>query len=132
MLHSPCVPRRKLASPNNKVIRLTFSAPLIEIMEKECRILDMELGAFLRAIIRTQQGTPGVLVRSARAPRPAPLSTAKSSSGQVNLYLSQEMLDFLQGLANSCGTTKKGVLSTAMLDYFDILPLRLGNAKPLS
>ena len=50
----------------------------------------------------------------------------------MNLYLSQEMLDFLQGLANACGTTKKGVLSTAVLDYFDILPLRLGNAKPLS
>ena len=56
-----------------------------------------------------------------------PLTAKDHPTRTFNLYLSSEMYDFLQGLANQCGNSKKGVLSLLTCDYFGILPLALSN-----
>ena len=120
------MPKKLTSARYDKVVRLTFATPLFTLIERECETMQMETSTFIRNLIRHQQGSL-VWVRPANAKPRRPLTTKDHPTRTFNLYLSSEMYDFLQGLANQCGNSKKGVLSLLTCDYFGILPLALSN-----
>ena len=123
------MPKKFTSGRFDKVIRLKFDAPILAMVQRGCEAMDIEAATFLRNLIRHQQGTMD-WVRS-QSVKPARAINGKTHPTKpFNLYMSMEMFDFLQALANKHGCSKKGILSILACEYFGVLQLRLTQPPP--